>query len=400
MVRKLISLLSVFVLLTAILSGCSKKTKEYTDVIPENVQTLFSLDLKSLFNKTGVTTAEINDMKQDFIAAISSGMSVQSMEQIQKILTNPKESGIDFEVPIYLFFNDAMSSTILVNKVSSKTKLRATLDVMKDEKLFNQYEKGDGYEYALIHNNVIIAFDEYALIIVALNSASQLNDAKAHINRMMNQTKDNSITANRGFLKMKEEKGDIHFISSAASLTSLYGQHLKNDLGYANMDFKDLYIYGAIRFEQGAINSSFTYFTENAKNQELLKEQAETVKKTKGTFTNFFPKTTLAYLEMGIDGDELFEMFQSNKGYYNEFTSEQDQFIKSILDALEGDLALGITDVSLTNIPKFDLYASIENDDFLEEIYNNQAKVLPTTYKIAKIDDKIYSFTSSDISFY
>ena len=146
MVRKLISLFSVFVLLSLILSGCSKQSKEYTDVIPKDVQTLFSLNIKSLFDKTGVTGQDVDVMKQDFIAAISTGMSIHSMEQIQRILTNPEKSGIDFEVPIYLFFNDDMSYVCLVNKVSNATDLRATLDIMKEEKLFQQYEKGSNYE--------------------------------------------------------------------------------------------------------------------------------------------------------------------------------------------------------------------------------------------------------------
>ena len=399
MVRKLISLFSVFVLLSLILSGCSKQSKEYTDVIPKDVQTLFSLNIKSLFDKTGVTGQDVDVMKQDFIAAISTGMSIHSMEQIQRILTNPEKSGIDFEVPIYLFFNDDMSYVCLVNKVSNATDLRATLDIMKEEKLFQQYEKGSNYEYVLINGNVVLAFDNNALIIVALNSPSLVAKAKVHIDQMMNQSRENSVAANNGFIKMKEEKGDIHFISSAASLTSLYGQHIKNNLGYQNMDFKDLYVYGAVRFEEGAIKSNFSYYTENEKNRKLLKEQAETLKKTKGTFNHYFPASTLAYVEMGLNGEKVFDLLESNKGYYNELTPLQEEVLQKFISSLDGDLAFGLTNISMYDMPKFDLYASIKSSDFLEDVFINQEQLFPRGYSIKKVNDNLYKMQSLAFNF-
>ncbi len=400
MVRKIVSTLSVIILLIGILTGCSKKTNEYTDVIPADVATLFSLDLKSLFSKTGVTSDEVTQMKQEFIAAISSGMSMHSMEQIQKILTDPKESGIDFEKPIYLFFNKEMSVTALVNKVSDETKLKSTLDIMKDEKMFTVIEKGKNYEYIVINNNVIIAFNTHSLMILALQSPNQLSAAKNKVSEWMNQSRENSIESNGAFKKMTEKRGDIHFLSTATSMTTLYGQHLKKDLGFEDIDFNDLYIYGAVQFEQGKIGSDFAYYSDNAKINELISTQEAVSTILKNSFVKYFPKNTLAYLTTGIDGDNLYKLISSSKGYDSDFTPAQEECLNKTLTAIDGDVSIGITGLESNNMPEVKMYAAVDNDDFLQLLYTNQSSFAKHGISINQIADGIYQCVQSDFSFY
>ena len=104
MAKKTISRLSVLVVLIVFLAACSK-TVEYTNIIPADATVVTSINLKSLTSKAGLNDKENEAAKQKVLEALKSGMNAATFQQLEKVMKNPGESGIDVESPFYVFLS-------------------------------------------------------------------------------------------------------------------------------------------------------------------------------------------------------------------------------------------------------------------------------------------------------
>ena len=102
MAKKTISRLSVLAVLIVFLAACSK-TSEYTNVIPADASVVASINLKSLASKAGLDDKENEAAKQKVLEALKSGMNAATFQQLEKVMKNPGESGINVESPFYVF---------------------------------------------------------------------------------------------------------------------------------------------------------------------------------------------------------------------------------------------------------------------------------------------------------
>lgn len=87
----------------ALVSACSQKKQEYTDVIPANAHTVVSINLKSLADKAGLNDKENKEVQEKLTNALKSGMNAATFQQMEMIMKDPKKSGIDVSEPLYIF---------------------------------------------------------------------------------------------------------------------------------------------------------------------------------------------------------------------------------------------------------------------------------------------------------
>ncbi|MEG2594606.1 MAG: DUF4836 family protein, partial [Bacteroides sp.] len=144
MVKNLISRLSVLIVLIAFLAACSKKA-EYTHVIPADVTAIAAFDLQSLHDKAGLNDKDNAAAKQKLIDALKSGVNAATFQQLEKIINNPSESGVDIKSPVYLFSATSFPYTTLAAKVNNQENLRASLDIMVKEQICQPIAEADGY---------------------------------------------------------------------------------------------------------------------------------------------------------------------------------------------------------------------------------------------------------------
>ena len=114
MAKKTISRLSVLAVLIVFLAACSK-TSEYTNVIPADASVVASINLKSLASKAGLDDKENEAAKQKILEALKSGMNAATFQQLEKIMKNPSESGIDVESPVYVFSSSSDRKSTRLN---------------------------------------------------------------------------------------------------------------------------------------------------------------------------------------------------------------------------------------------------------------------------------------------
>ena len=191
MVKKMISRLSVLAVLIVFLAACSK-TSEYTNVIPADASVVASINLKSLASKAGLDDKENEAAKQKILEALKSGMNAATFQQLEKIMKNPSESGIDVESPVYVFSSSSFPYPTIVGKVSNEDNLHASLDVMAKEQICQPVSEADGYSFTTTNGDLLV-FNNLTVMIIDVNGASQTEKAQEGIVTLMKQTAENSI---------------------------------------------------------------------------------------------------------------------------------------------------------------------------------------------------------------
>ena len=179
MAKKTISRLSVLAVLIVFLAACSK-TSEYTHVIPADASVVASINLKSLASKAGLDDKENEAAKQKVLEALKSGMNAATFQQLEKVMKNPGESGIDVASPFYVFSSSSFPYPTVVGKVSNEDNLHASLDVMAKEQICQPISEADGYSFTTMTGS-LLAFNSSTVLIVNVSGTTQTEKAKEAI---------------------------------------------------------------------------------------------------------------------------------------------------------------------------------------------------------------------------
>ena len=74
---------------------------------------------------------------------------------------------------------------------------------------------------------------------------------------------------------------------------------------------------GNLNFEKGKIALQFEYYTENEEAKAMLKKQDKATTKLNTTFLKYFPVSTIAFMNIGANGEELYNLLQENEEFRN-----------------------------------------------------------------------------------
>lgn len=370
MAKKMISQLSVLVVLIVFMAACSK-TSEYTNVIPADASVVASINLKSLASKAGLNDKENEAAKQKVLEALKSGMNAATFQQLEKVMKNPGESGIDVESPFYAFSSSSFPYPTVVGKVSNEDNLHASLDVMAKEQISQPVSEADGYSFTTM-NGSLLAFNSSTVMIVTVNGASQTEKAKEAITNLLKQTADNSIVKSGAFQKMEKQKSDVNFFASLASIPATYRSQTSMMGLPTEVKPEDITIVGGLNFEKGKIALKTENYTENEAVKALLKKQKESFEKVNGTFVKYFPASTLMFFNAGVKGEGLYNLLSENKEFRNTISIAKADEMKELFSSFNGDISAGLINVTMNSAPTFVLYADIKNGNALEALYKNK----------------------------
>ena len=203
MKKSLFPRLALMAVVVALVSACSQKKQEYTDVIPANAHTVVSINLKSLADKAGLNDKENKEVQEKLTNALKSGMNAATFQQMEMIMKDPKKSGIDVSEPLYIFTTETFPTTI-VAKVSSEDDLHALLETLEKEKVCQPLANGDGFQFTQMGNQVLIAYTPSVLMLTNYSGTTQLEKIKENIPALLKQTNENSIVSTTIFKKMQK----------------------------------------------------------------------------------------------------------------------------------------------------------------------------------------------------
>ena len=369
MVKKMISRLSVLTVLTVLLVACSK-TSEYTNVIPADTSVLASINLKSLVGKAGMDSKDNEAAKQKLLEAMKSGMNAATFQQLEKVMKNPSESGIDVQSPFYVFNSPSFPYPAVVAKVGSESDLKASIEVMVKEQICQPLAEADGYSFTTVDNG-LLAFNKSTFMVVIVTGTTQTEEAKKAITTLMKQTVDNSINKSGAFKKMESQKNDINFFASLAAIPAPYNEQVSFGLP-KDIKPEDITIVGGLNFEKGKIALRTENYTENEAAKAMIKKQMESFGKANGTFVKYFPASTLFFFNAGIKGEGLYNLLNENEEFRNTISIAKAAQVKDLFSSFNGDLSAGLINVTMNSNPTFVAYAEVKNSNAVQAIYKNK----------------------------
>lgn len=369
MAKKMISRLSVLTVLIVFLTACSK-TSEYTNVIPADASVVASINLKSLASKAGLNDKENETAKQKVLETLKSGMNAATFQQLEKVMKNPSESGIDIESPFYVFSSSSFPYPTVVGKVSNEDNLHASLDMMAKEQICQPISEADGYSFTTMTGS-LLAFNSSTVLVVNVSGTTQTEKAKEAITNLLKQTADNSIVKSGAFQKMEKQKSDINFLASMEAIPATYRNQISMGLP-TEVKTEDITLVGGLNFEKGKIALKTENYTENEAVKALIKKQMESFGKANNTFVKYFPASTLMFLNIGVKGEGLYNLLSENKEFRNTISIAKADEVKELFGSFNGDISAGLINVTRNIAPTFMLYADVKNGNALEALYKNK----------------------------
>ena len=386
---------SVLAMLIVLISACSSKKPEYTNVIPSDASQVIAVNLKSLADKAGTKDKETKEALQKLTDALKSDMNAATFQQLEAVLKDPAKSGVDVNAPIYVFNAPSFPYTTMVAKVQSEDDLLKLLEVTEKEQIISHVAEADGYSFAQINKRALLAFTPTTLMMVNYTGTSQLEKVKEGIPALLKQTGENSINSNTAFKKMQKQDGDINMLISPSSLLSAYANPLNYGISH-NIDLKDLKMLGSLSFEKGKIELKVESYTENTELKALFEKQIKSTCPIENTFLKYFPKSTLALFSIGINGEEFYNVLQEN-----DFSITKAAEVKDLFSAFHNDLTIGLINVTMNSNPSFLAYASVKNDAPLKALYEKKSELgLKRGEDIVKLNENEYVYKSRAINIF
>lgn len=373
MVKRMISRLSVLGVLIVFMAACSKKA-EYIHVIPADASAVASVNLNTLADKAGLNDKENEGMKQKMMEALKSGMNAAAFQQLEKIMKDPSQSGIDIKAPVFVFTSKTFITPAMVAKVSNIDDLRASLDLMAKEGICQPIAEEDGYSFTTLQKSSLLVFNENAAVLTEAYGTSQMDVAKQTISTLLKQTEENSIMKNSGFKKMQNQKGDINFFASMDAVPKIYSQQISMGLS-SQLDLSEVMAVGNLNFEKGKIALQIETYSDNAETDALLKKQAQAVKKLNTTFLQNFPESTLAFLNIGVNGAAFYDLLLNNEEFRRNVSLAKAEEVKSLFASFDGDISIGLINVTMNSAPTFAAYADAKNGNALKALYDKKKEL-------------------------
>ena len=394
MVKRMISRLSVLGVLIVFIAACSKKA-EYIHVIPADASAVASVNLNTLADKAGLNDKENEGMKQKMMEALKSGMNAAAFQQLEKIMKDPSQSGIDIKAPVFVFTSKTFITPAMVAKVSNIDDLRASLDLMAKEGICQPIAEEDGYSFTTLQKNSLLVFNENAAVLTEAYGTSQMDVAKQTISTLLKQTEENSIMKNSGFKKMQNQKGDINFFASMDAVPKIYSQQISMGLS-SQLDLSEVMAVGNLNFEKGKIALQIETYSDNAETDALLKKQAQAVKKLNTTFLQNFPESTLAFLNIGVNGAAFYDLLLNNEEFRRNVSLAKAEEVKSLFASFDGDISIGLINVTMNSAPTFAAYADAKNGNALKALYDKKKELkLGRNEDIIQLGENEYVYKSN-----
>lgn len=390
--KSLMSRLSMAIAIVAILASCTKKSSEYTHVIPADASAVIGINFQSLVDKSGVS----NDDKQKLIDMMKSELSANTFQHVEGIIKDGSASGLSVKDPMYIFTSSQLPSGGAVMKVSDIDKLNKTFEVMTSEQIVQEPTQADGYKIVKLQGRAVCAFNESMLLV------TEGRDSEKIISDLLNQSNDDSIVRNPYYQSMLKKKGEITFFFTMDALPNMYKRQLNVSMGdTSEIDPKEIGFSGGLSFEKGKIALNAEMVSENEKVKEMIKKQKDISGKLNETFLANFPLSTLMYVSFNVNGEKLYDLLQENKEFRESLSLEKAENIKEIFSAFKGDISAGLINVTMSDMPTFTAYAEAKSGVALEALYAAKSQLgLGSSEDIVKLGDNEYVFKSRQMNIF
>ena len=335
MKQRKFNLLYMLLVAVFVLSSCSKSAKQTAKFIPENAAVV-CIDVRQIIEKGKL--ADNAEAKKKLLENAEQGVKNQETKDlIKKIVEDPTKAGIDLTEPILVFFADNNSKQGAVATISSKSDFLELVNTIQKEDGSEAAKEKDGIQY-IQDGKTIVAFDDATFFI---SDSYSLDDVIA---KFKNDDTKGTMAENDDFAKLIDSKGFINALVPMALVEGQMGN--KKNLLPEGVELKDLSIILNLTSDKGEIKLGFDWIAKSDAWKNYIKQSAEMCGKISGDYLKYLPKGAFM-MYANFNGKKLFEMLEKEK-YIDDagISAEQKSMVKKIMEAIDGDFALGVGDIS------------------------------------------------------
>ena len=352
------NLMYLLLIAVFVLSSCAKSSKN-ARFIPDNAAVV-SIDVKQMFEKAKL--GENEEAKKKFLETVeSSAKNQESKDLVKKIVDDPAKAGLDLREPIYLFGTDendfAALGTILDK--DDFTQLLNTLS--KEGGSESVVKEKDGVQYLEDSQAAVFFNDE----VFYITQGKKIDDIIA---KFKNDDTKGTMAESEDFAKLTAAQG---FIKALIPMTLAKDQITKNMLP-EGAELKDLSVLIDLSTDKGEAKFGFECLAKSDAWKNYIKQSADMCGKIAGDYLKYLPKGAFM-LYTNINGKKLYEVMEKNGVLAELGAADQQDIVKKILEAIEGDFAIGVGEFK-GNLPDAAAYIKTKDGSIIDFAKENGMK--------------------------
>jgi hypothetical protein len=367
-------LMSALLVLTLVFTGCSKNG-DYENVIPKDAGAVISIDLKSIVEKCDLSDTENRRTKFALKELVSEQLSPEAEKKLKELISSPSETGIDFMSPIYIFGSSKFDDVVYLMHVADSKKLKNTLKIFVRENICQKMDESDGYTFTVMGNHLLM-FSNSALVAAPFSGHSAYEELKKSVADLLDQKNSNSFASNKVFNKLKSRGEDVKFYISMELLSKDPDAKQLMSMMNVDADLSQMAQLGGLNFGKGDISIQTVNYTEDSEVENLLKKQYKAAETISRDYLKYFPKSTIAFASLGIDGKKAYDIIADNDMLTKLIPFISTESGKSIISSFDGDVSIGLTDMSVSGMPTILAYAKMKNTKLLDVLYDGRDYIL------------------------
>lgn len=341
------------------LASCSPKS-EYTNALPKDASVVVAADLDAMAEKGCLKNEKGRHVSDKMKAALKSGLEGDAARLAERIIDDPKESGLSLTDKVYLFATPHASAFALLAKVGDEDKLEELMKVLRREQIATPLREESGCRWTQI-GRAVCAFNGGTFLVMQ-HSKGDAESIKGTLFSLMRQKEGEGYAALPEFKELEAGGNDIAAVADLSVIPQEWTTPLRMGLS-GDIRLQDIKYLVTLNFEKGRIEMNAKSLTRNATVLEFFESMNKITSPVKGNLLDAYPGGTMFWMGGNLHGKTMYEVLCSNPAigqFINNPLLPVD--VKRIFSALEGDFAVGYTSVKEGGGL---FYADVTDSDFL-----------------------------------
>lgn len=364
---KLLILATVIVFAFA---SCSKN--EYVKVIPADAKVVAEVDFKSIVEKCDF------DTNKKVLEAIKTMTSLQSTpkqaEYIKKLLSDPVESGLDVEKPMYVFVTGDRTCFGMLFAMDSESKFEDFVKTMLPNLSPKFKESGDIHQ--MIDGRGAMAYNGDAFL-----TLFSFADTNIEVKLSQLFKKENPFTETDTYNKICDADGDaklwVNWGIIPSALFEATGTDITSMTG--GVKLKDINLLSTLTFDKGEMRIDFEQYGSNDEAQKKLEANAAKSKTLAGDYMNLATVDCIGWLGVAFDGKSIVDQMNKDKKTKEAFIVLEQTLgidVMKLMSSFNGDCAAAFN-CKFENMEESDFLdffvaaAKVSDADFMKDFDKN-----------------------------
>lgn len=351
-------MLFVTMLFAMMLASCGSET-EYAKFIPKEAAVVGRIDVAQIAEKGNFSSNEqLADILKKNVK--ESGLSSKGKIVAEKILDDPKMTGIDLSKPVFYYYSTDSEGGHggVVASVLSTSNLKDFLNYLAKENGGDKAKEYNGVTY-MADDDVIIAFTKAWCVIKDMES----NDEEDVIDALLAREElkpEQTIETDAGYQRMLEGKGLAQLVVRGGMLAQIMSE--TNNRFSINEAYQDManfdYVFD-LNAENGKLSLDAETYASTEEGRRKLSQNKKFYDEIQGDYADYISKEALFTMVANIHGKEIIKSLE-NAG----FPESQLKDMKPYVDAINGDVVYTLNAIK-ANLNGLDMrtFARLNNPD-------------------------------------